>query len=97
MSEHTHKRAEDEEVGSTSEGLNEKTYVQIGLVLVVIGFVVGAIWWAATMQSKMDQVIEEVKTSRVLQTRVNDNETKVKILEMRFDALTCKPTTLNKP
>lgn len=79
----THKQESGEELEKPNQ-INEKSYLQIGLVVTLIGFVVGAIWWAATMQSKMDQVIEEVKTSRILATKVNDNETKIKILELRI-------------
>lgn len=68
-------------------GLGEKSYIQIGFALVLISFAVGAIWWAATMQSKMDQVIEEVKTSRVTQSKVIDGETKLQILDLRMKQL----------
>jgi hypothetical protein len=64
--------------------LGEKSNIQIGFALVLAGFIVGAIWWAATMQSKMDQVIEEVKVSQAQQVRMNENETKIKLIEMRM-------------
>lgn len=82
----THRRADDleEDERGNQPRMSDKSYIQIGLVLTLVGFIVGCIWWAATMQSKMDQVIEEVKTSRILATKVSDNETKVKILELRI-------------
>ncbi len=65
--------------------INEKSYIQIGMVLTLIGFIIGAIWWAATMQSKMDQVIEEVKSSRMMQTKLGEYETRIKILELQVE------------
>ena len=78
---------QDERQQQKPQGLNEKSYIQIGLVLVLIGFIVGCIWWAATMQSKMDQVIEEMHGSRSLRTEVSENEMKIKILELRVEQL----------
>ena len=78
---------QDERQQQKPQGLNEKSYIQIGLVLVLIGFIVGCIWWAATMQSKMDQVIEEMHGSRALLTKVSENEMKIKILELRVEQL----------
>ncbi len=81
---HAHKRESDEgEVEETTK-VTEKSYLQLGLVVTIVGFVVGAIWWAATMSSKMEQVIEEVKGTRAIQTRVNDSDTKIKILELKI-------------
>ncbi len=84
--DHTHQRETD--LGDNIEApakLNEKSYIQIGLMFAIIGFIVGAVWWASAMQSKMDQVIEEVKATRVLSSKVSDNDTRIKILEMRMD------------
>lgn len=67
------------------EKLSDKSYIQVGLIVTIVGFIVGAVWWAATMDSKLNQVIEEVKATHVMQTKVAENETRIKILEMRVD------------
>ena len=71
--------------------LSDKSYVQLGSIGAAVAFAFGAVWWASQMQSKMDQVIEEVHSSRVLLTRLSEDETKIKIIELRLQQLeTCK-------
>lgn len=70
--------------GRMETKVTEKSYVQVGFIVTVVGFIVGAVWWAATMDSKLNQVIEEIKTGRVMQTKVAENETHIKIIEMRL-------------
>ncbi len=74
--------------------INEKSYIQLGFALTLVGFIIGAIWWAATMQSKMDQVIEEVKGSRVMQAKMGEYETRLKILELQIEQV---KATQHKP
>lgn len=59
------------------------TPIQAGLILTISGFLVGAIWWAATMQAKIDQVLDEVKGVRALEARVILMEAKISGLEKK--------------
>jgi hypothetical protein len=89
---HVHHRSDDEnDFGRPQPFLSEKSGIQIGLVALLLGFVIGSIWWAATMQSKMDQVIEEVKVSRIIQSTVSEHDTKLKIVELRVLQLEQRP------
>lgn len=40
--------------------ISENTTVQVGLVLAVLGFVAGAMWWAATINAKVDSLLTVV-------------------------------------
>ena len=37
--------------------LSERSNVQIGLVIGIVAFVCGAVWWAATIQAKLDTMV----------------------------------------
>ena len=63
--------------------LSLSTPVSVALILGCASFVVGAIWWAATLQAKLDQVLEEVKAVRGLEARVIDMEARVRQLEKK--------------
>ncbi len=67
--------------------INEKSYIQIGFVISLLALIAGAVWWASAMQSKMDQVIEEVKGSRTMQSKLGEYETRIKILELQIEQL----------
>ncbi len=86
------RRKEGKKVGET---LSEKTPIQIGFlvtcILAVAGVAASSIWWASQIQSKLDTLIDEVKSSRVIQSKVSDLEMKSKILEMRLLQLETTP------
>lgn len=57
------------DVFAVSTVINEKTKVPlimaVGLVVGCLGFIVAGVWWAATMQTKLDSIILQVATSQV--------------------------------
>jgi len=52
--------------------LDQHTTVRLGLALSAAGVLIGAIWWAATINAKMDLVINGFKD---LERRTRDLET----------------------
>jgi hypothetical protein len=38
--------------------LSENTPIKVGLLITLAGFLFGAVWWAASMHSKVDQLVE---------------------------------------
>jgi hypothetical protein len=74
------------------KSISDKTSVQLGLIVVVIGFVlsamgfvVGAIWWAATMNTKVDSLISITSMYRIeaegTRKTMSDLDTRVRLLE----------------
>lgn len=57
--------------GTRRFSLSDQTPVQLGLLLAVIGGVCACIWWAATINSKLDSVLKLQAASDTLasQTR----------------------------
>lgn len=43
--------------------IDSNTPIAIGLILTGVGFLVGGIWWAATMNSKMDMVLTFINST----------------------------------
>ncbi len=82
--------------GSDSR-ITDKTFVQMGTVVVICGALVSAIWWASAMNSKMDTVIEEIRTGKVVAGKVQDMESHAKILEARIAALEMVLNAKGKP
>lgn len=66
-----------------SRALGLSTPIQVGALIGVAGFLVGSIWWAATMQAKLDQLLDEVKGVRALESKMVDIEARVKALERK--------------
>ena len=46
---------DDEEQGMA---LSANTPIKIGLLITLAGFLFGAVWWAASLHSKVDQMVE---------------------------------------
>ena len=67
----------------SNPAISEKSSVQIGLVLGGAGFLIGCIWWAATMQTKTDMVLHQLEILPTFQLRVTETETKLRLLEQR--------------
>ncbi len=72
--------------GSDSR-ISDKTFIQMGTVVAIGGVLAGAIWWASSMNSKMDTVIEEIRTGKAVAGKVADMESHAKILEARITAI----------
>lgn len=65
------------------KSIGEKSTVQIGLIILLVSFFCGAAWWASAMQSKLDTVIEEVRSAKTFNERVMDHESRLKWLESK--------------
>ncbi len=72
--------------------ISENTTVRLSVIgflimafIGVMGFGIGSIWFASSMSTKLDQIAEEVKAIRVLDVRVYDHETRIKLLESKVD------------
>ncbi len=70
--------------------IGENSTVKLGVVgfcvmvfVGVLGFGIGAVWFASSMSSKLDQIVEEVKGIRVLDVKVNDHETRLRLIEQK--------------
>ncbi len=72
---------------SSDSSITEKTSVQLGVICGIGGFIVAAIWWASSMQTKMDIVLEKIRTSEIVAVRQQELDTHVKVLESRILAL----------
>lgn len=71
--------------------IGEDTNVRLGVVgffimvfIGVLGFGIGAIWFASSMSTKLDQITEEVKGIRMLDARIYELESRVKIIESKL-------------
>lgn len=82
--------------GSERKGvISNATPVTLGIVIASVGAIVtgagtliGAIWWAATLQTKLDTVIEEFhqtqKAAIVLEGKLGDMEHRITVIEARL-------------
>lgn len=59
----------------TFKNLSGDSRIQLGFAVVLIGFVVSGVWWAATVDSKLANI--ERKVERV----VDDHEQRIRSLE----------------
>ena len=57
------------------KSLSSDSRVQLGFVVVLVGFIVSGVWWAATIDSKLANI--ERKVERV----VDDHEQRIRSLE----------------
>lgn len=61
--------------------------VFIGIVTSILSFGIGAIWWGATIQTKMDILLEESRANtginKTLIEQVNKHETRLSLIEAR--------------
>ncbi len=94
MNEATHNRrvSDSERRKNIVAVLSEKSYIQVGIAIAIATFLIGSIWWAATIQVKLDQVIEEIKIGRAATNQLIEHDTKIKILEMRIIQLEARKT-----
>lgn len=64
--------------------LSENTTVKLSLVVLGLGFICGAVWWAATLQSKVDALITSMAS---LSTQVAHYNTEVSALRHKVELL----------
>ena len=63
---------------------SENSAVRVGLVIVILGFVTGAIWWAATLQSDVRYMRDSLEVFvRQQESRMSDHESRLRALERR--------------
>lgn len=67
--------------------LSENSTVRLGLVVLIVGYVFGTAWWAATMNAKVDSLITMASVASVeqkeLQKQVDELKERVWKLEVR--------------
>ena len=61
-----------------------KSMVTVGGVSLSVMFLGGAIWWAATIQQQLNQVIKQLETTHVVMEKIADQETRMRIIEARL-------------
>lgn len=62
--------------------IGETTPIKIGLVLLLVGALSGAIWWAATITAKLDSIISSQITTTASLTKL-DSSTSASIIELK--------------
>lgn len=69
------------------EALDTNTPIRIGALLTIAGLLVSAIWWAATLSTKVDAILNlsngTAARVSVTENRISDQETRIRILEER--------------
>ena len=64
--------------------ISQSTPITVGLLVSVMVFVVGAIWWASSIQTKLDVIIQELHS---LTSSDKDHERRIQDLEYRTKTL----------
>ncbi len=62
--------------------ISDRTDVKLGLVLGCLGFLFGGIWWAATMQSKVDSILTVLQEMASMRAKAEDHEKRIWKLEL---------------
>ncbi len=61
--------------------LSERTPIKLGAVASCLVVLAGGIFWCATINTKVDIIMEEVKSISRLENKVTDHESRIKQLE----------------
>ena len=61
--------------------ISDNTAVSIGLLLGLLGFAGGAVWWAASVNTKLEQLVALAMQMVQLKDDVNDLDKRVTVLE----------------
>lgn len=70
--------------------IGENSSVKLGVIgfcimvfVGVLGIGVGGVWFASSMSTKLDQIAEEIKGIRIIDMKVNDHETRIRLIEQK--------------
>jgi len=77
----------DSDVKKPKPSIGERTSVQLSICGFVLMLVIGAMYWAGNLQSKMDTLIAEVQSLRVANDKVIQLELKLVDLEARMKTI----------
>ncbi len=79
MNQHT----DDETQEYSPVRISEKTSVQLTVIGFIITILVGGIWWCSAMDTKMNTLLEDMRSMRTLSEKIVDHEARIKNLEAR--------------
>lgn len=75
--------AHDQPIGENSSVRLGVVGFCIMVVVGVLGIGIGGVWFASSMSTKLDQIAEEIKGIRILDVKVNDHETRIRLIEQK--------------
>lgn len=71
----------NEDTGESKVVIGELTSVRIGLIIMILGAVISATWWASSVNSKLDSILtlQASTTAKITQLETDVSELKLKI------------------
>ncbi len=93
MSDHPLRRDDD----SREARITDKTFVQVGSVCAVCVVLMGAIWWASSIHTKMETIIEEMRGNKIVGVKVQEMDSEMKVIHARILALEAQNAARKTP